>query len=264
MKLALWHVRESARPLAQTLGLGLGASVLPTGRLENGAVSSNGPSNREQFSAAFPHADAWILLMAAGIATRYLAGLPQDKHSDPAVVVVDEACRFAVPILGGHEGGGNALAQRIANLTGAVPVITTATEALKPLTLGIGLRRGMSPSRIDMAVQAALDAAGGSLEQVREVATVDLKAQEPGLLEWLAKSQLPLRVFSSAQLADRPLTARPSEWVRSNVGLAGVCEPCALLASPRGQLLVPKLACAGVTVAVVADRIPELTPSFPS
>jgi cobalt-precorrin 5A hydrolase len=191
MELALWHVRETARPLAQELGRALDACVLPEERLGELGVASN----REQFAAAFPKARAWILLMATGIATRYLAGLPQDKRSDPAVVVVDEACRFAIPVLGGHEGGGNALAYRIASLTGAVPVITTATEALKPLTLGIGLRRGLSAGRIDTAVEAALSAAGGSLAQVREVATVDLKAREPGLLEWIAARQLPLRVF---------------------------------------------------------------------
>jgi cobalt-precorrin 5A hydrolase len=201
--------------------------------------------------------------MAAGIATRYLAGLPEDKHTDPAVVVLDESCRFAIPLLSGHEGGGNALAYKIAALTGAIPVITTATEALKPLTLGIGLRRGLSADRIETAVEAGLLAAGGSLAQVREVATVDLKASEPGLVEWVAARRLPLRVFSSAQLSDRPLTARPSNWVRTNIGLAGVCEPCALLASPRGRLVVPKLACAGVTVAVVSDSSP-MPPCFPS
>jgi cobalt-precorrin 5A hydrolase len=260
MELALWHVRESARPVALALGRALDACILPEEPFEELAVASN----REQFAKAFPNARGWILLMATGIATRYLAGLPQDKRSDPAVVVMDESCRFAIPVLGGHEGGGNALAYRIAALTGAVPVITTATEALKPLTLGIGLRRGLSAGRIDTAVEAAMLASGGSLDQVREVATVDLKAREPGLLAWVAARQLPLRVFSTAQLSDRPLTARPSNWVRANIGLAGVCEPCALLASPRGRLVVPKLACAGVTVAVVSDPAPSPPCFLPS
>jgi cobalt-precorrin 5A hydrolase len=198
--------------------------------------------------------------MASGIATRYLSGLPRDKHTDPAVVVVDEACRYAIPLLSGHEGGGNALAYRIAAFTGATPVITTATEALKTLTLGIGCRKGMSRQKIAMAVESALNTVGGSLEQVREVATVDLKASEPGLLEWLASTTppLPLRVFSSQDLSQRPLTATPSDWVRRSVGLAGVCEPCALLASPRGRLILPKTATGGVTVALVADASPHL------
>jgi cobalt-precorrin 5A hydrolase len=259
MKLALWHVRESARPLAKQLALGLDAIVLPAEEAADGDKFAPGdPSNREQFAAAFPKADGWVLLMATGIATRYLAGLPRDKHRDPAVVVVDEACRFAIPVLAGHEGGGNALAYRIANLTGALPVITTATEALKPLTLGIGLRRGLGADRIESAVSSALSAAGACIGEVREVATVDIKAREPGLIKWLEEKGLPLRVFSSLQLADRPLTAAPSDWVRSNVGLAGVCEPCALLASPRGTLLVPKHARAGVTVAIVADHFTAL------
>jgi len=39
-----------------------------------------------------------------------------------------------------------------------------------------------------------------------------------------------------------------------NIGVEGVCEPCALIASPRGALALPKMAFDGVTVAVVEDR----------
>ncbi len=248
----VWIVRESARPLANRLASFLGARVLPN--LEE--FSREEATNRELFCAEFPQATHWVLVMAAGIATRYLAGLPQSKQSDPAVVVVDEACRFAVALLSGHEGGANALAYRIAIETGATPVITTATEALKPLTLGIGCRRGVSSERVHSAVQNALESVGRSLGEVREVATVDLKKDENGLLEWVAEKQLPMRVFSRSQLAQRPWTANPSSWVQSNIGLSAVCEPCALLASPRGVLLVPKFARAGVTVAVVSDELP--------
>ncbi len=254
---AIWIVRESARPLACHLAASLGAQVLP----KVSEPEAETASNREQFGEAFSNVTHWILLMACGIASRYIAALPRDKHTDPAVVVLDEACRFAIPLLGGHEGGANTLAYRVASLTGATPVITTATEALKPLTLGIGCRRGMSAARIDAAVQNALQQAKATLAEVREIATVDIKATEPGLQEWLAANALPLRVFSSAQLAHRPLTASPSDWVQRSVGLAGVCEPCALLASPRGSLLVPKLATAGVTVAVVSDALSSFFPS---
>jgi cobalt-precorrin 5A hydrolase len=148
---------------------------------------------RQQFAAVFHQHRQWVLLMASGIAVRYLDGLPHSKLTDPAVVVLDEAARFAIPLLSGHEGGANALAYHIARLTGATPAITTATEALKPLTLGIGCRRGKSADAIEQAVLQAL--AGRSLSEVREVATIDLKADEIGLLEFCARHDLPLRVI---------------------------------------------------------------------
>src|SRR5260363_306911 len=52
---------------------------------------------------------ALVLVMATGIAVRLLDGLPRNKHSDPAVVVLDEAARYAISLLAGHEGGANRL-----------------------------------------------------------------------------------------------------------------------------------------------------------
>lgn len=192
------------------------------------------------------------MVAATGIAVRYLDGLPQNKHVDPAVVVLDEAGRFAIPLLSGHEGGANALAYEVAQLTGGIPAVTTATEARKPLTLGIGCRRGKSMEAIGRAVMAALSQR--ALTEVREVATIDLKADEAGLLAFCARHELPLRVIAQADVAARGWTAAPSAWVRKHVGVDGVCEPCALIASPRGRLIVPKTALDGVTVAVVEDN----------
>ena len=75
--------------------------------------------------------------MACGIVVRTVAGLLRNKREDPAVVVLDEAGRFAVSLLSGHLGGANDLAREIAALLGAQPVITTASEVsgLPPLDL---------------------------------------------------------------------------------------------------------------------------------
>lgn len=250
--LGIWLVRAEGEALAAVLQKRLGGEIFRPW-LQADA------SNKAQFAASYRLHAQWIMVAASGIAVRFLDGLPADKHSDPAVVVLDEAGRHAIALLAGHEGGANALAYRVANAVGAVPVVTTATEALKPLTVGIGCRKGVSAERIEAAVMQSLNAAGDyGIGDVREMATVDLKANEPGLLAFCDRRQLPLRVFARATLAARPWVGKPSDWVRQNVGLDGVCEPCALVASARGALLVPKMTLDGVAVAVVLDKWMEI------
>ena len=251
-------------------------------------------SQKALFQEQFGQRSHWVLVMAAGIATRFIDGMLRDKHQDPAVVVLDEAGRHAIALVGGHEGGANALAYRVANAVGAIPVVTTATEAVKPLVVGIGCRKGVSEEQIERAVRYALgrgaaggaaadgakgadvrdamgrDAGGGhgaapgagdessgaadDLAGIREIVTVDLKADEPGLVAFCQRYGIPMRVISKQQIEARPWVSKPSEWVRQSVGLDGVCEPCALIASARGRLVVPKTTLDGVAVAIVADE----------
>lgn len=246
--LGIWLVRPESEALALALQQRLVGMVYRPWLAKGDQPPA---SQKQQFAAAYRRHSQWIMIAAGGIAVRFLDGLPQDKHSDPAVVVLDEAGRFAVSLLAGHEGGANRLAYRVANATGAVPVITTATEALKPLVVGIGCRKGASAEQIAAAVKLALGER--QLSEVREIVTIDLKANEPGLLAFCEQHNLPLRVLASATVAARPWVTQASDWVLQNVGLPGVCEPCALIASPRGKLIVPKTALNGVAVAVVED-----------
>jgi cobalt-precorrin 5A hydrolase len=71
--------------------------------------------------------DCFVGLMASGIAMRKTAGLLDDKWDDPAVVVIDEALTWAIPLTGGHHGA-NQVAHDLSQL-GAVPAMTTASEA---------------------------------------------------------------------------------------------------------------------------------------
>lgn len=244
--LGIWPVRLEGEALALRLQTSLG------GTLYRPWLQAEMPQ-KKQFAAAFGAGrhSQWIVLAASGIALRFLTGLIKDKYTDPAVVLLDEAGRFAVSLLAGHEGGANRLAYHVANVVGAVPVVTTATEALKPFVLGLGCRKGVPVERIEAAVLLALN--GRSLSQIREIATVDLKAGEPGLLAFCAAHDIPLRVLSHETVAARAWVGQPSEWVQQNVALDGVCEPCALIACARGKLIVPKTTLDGVAVAVAQD-----------
>ncbi|MEU4531855.1 precorrin-3B C(17)-methyltransferase [Micromonospora ureilytica] len=121
----------------------------PPARIGLVAATAAGRRHADTLAAAWPHArlvegetvadalrtawalcDAVIAFLATGAVVRIVAPLLDDKRTDPAVVVVDEAARHAVALLGGHAGGANALAEQVADLLDARPVITTATDAV--------------------------------------------------------------------------------------------------------------------------------------
>lgn len=109
----------AARRHADAIDAALGA---PTRRYDGPAA--------EGLVRAWRECDLIVSHLALGATARILAPLLADKSQDPGVVVVDEAGRFAVPLVGGHAGGANELARRIAEATGGTPVLTTATDAL--------------------------------------------------------------------------------------------------------------------------------------
>lgn len=88
-------------------------------------------SGRELMKKVWNESDYIIFIGACGMAVRMIDGLLLGKDKDPGIVVLDTEGRFAISLLSGHLGGANEMAEYIAKLIGAIPVITTATDAGK-------------------------------------------------------------------------------------------------------------------------------------
>jgi cobalt-precorrin 5A hydrolase len=92
-----------------------------------------GPTLKSSFNAY----DCHVFIISIGAVVRMIAPLLQDKKVDPAVVCVDDAARFAICVLSGHVGRGNAFTDRVAAALGAQAVITTASDVRGTLTVDI-------------------------------------------------------------------------------------------------------------------------------
>ena len=110
---------DRGESLARDLARALGGEAMRSGKPE---------TLREWTEKRFVSGGALVFVGAVGIAVRAIAPYVDKKWKDPAVVAVDECGRFAIPLLSGHLGGANRLARAIAELCGATPVVTTATD----------------------------------------------------------------------------------------------------------------------------------------
>ncbi len=314
---AIIPLTKGGKQLAQRL-----ATLLPGSTV----ITSQGNIHRTLAQAWQDH-DSLICIMATGIVVRSIAPLLQDKTVDPAVVVCDEQGHFAVSLLSGHLGGGNALAQKVANLLGGQAVITTASDVLgltaldlwcrdmgltvadkqgltrvmaklvntgsvalysdyplpplppdimlsrtpgaadllvscrtdqdrgavrlypKALVAGIGCNRNTPAEEISEALDHACRTHELARESVRNLASIDLKSDEPGLLAFAHAQNLPLDFYSPDQLNQVEGVAASAAVLRAT-GAKAVAEPAAILSSGNGPLLVQKMKFPNVTVAI--------------
>lgn len=89
----------------------------------------------------FLQEECLIFVGSSGIAVRTIGPLAVSKKTDPAVLVVDDQLQYVIPILSGHLGGANEIANRLASLAGAVAVLTTATDVHRKLAPDVFARK---------------------------------------------------------------------------------------------------------------------------
>ena len=120
--------------------------------------------------------------------------------------------------------------------------------------VGVGCRHGCEPATLQDGVETALASLGLAPEAVSTLATIDLKAAEPAVVELAAKHGWLLRTFSAQTLAAQSGDFASSEFVRAHVGVDNVCERA--LACCRAVRILDKQAHQGTTVAV--GLVPEV------
>lgn len=120
------------------------------------------------------------------------------------------------------------------------------------LHVGVGCKRGVSGSDVLCATEQCFAAAGLALPSICALASVDIKAGEPGIREAAAHFSVPFVVYTAEELSAFPVSVK-SQRVLQLLGIPGVCEAAAQASAAsrgRGTLIVQKQVYGNVTVAV--------------
>lgn len=135
------------------------------------------------------------------------------------------------------------------------------------IVAGVGCKKGTSVDKIEHAVQDAFAKAGLRMEALCVVASIDLKKNEVGLLEFCETRKVPFKTYAAEELRAVPGIYSASEFVSGVTGVDNVCERSAVKyasehatnqgepllgrQAKHGELLLRKQAHGGVTVALV-------------
>lgn len=216
------------------------------GRLHAQAVITTATDINKKFSV-----DAWAARNGCAISSMALAKAVSAEILEHEIPLCSEfAIKTPLPsgVTAGTEGDlGIALTWK---RTG--PFARTLRLIPKVLHLGIGCRRGTEQSAIEAAVQSVLNEYQIDERAVKCAASIDLKAEEQGLLAFCAQHRWPAAFYTAEELRQVEGEFTPSAFVKSVTGVENVCERSALLGAER--LIVKKTACNGVTVAVAAEH----------
>lgn len=232
-KIFLISFTDNGQALAEKLAGGLNQK-----EMEVQAFRCGNPLSLSAFaSQGFRKADALIFVGAMGIAVRAIAPHVVSKVKDPAVVVIDEKGNNTISVLSGHLGGGNELTQLVAEITGANPVITTATDVQGVFAIDLWTKKNnckiLRPDRIKVISAALL-----SGEKLDFVSDYEIFGQVPKNVE--------LRVLRG-QKEDKveSCTSEVCFGERANV-LVSIDKTKIENAKEKCLVAVPQIACLGV------------------
>ena len=123
--------------------------------------------------------------------------------------------------------------------------------------IGIGCKRGVSKEHIIKKLKYAMDKQNLELSAIKMAASAWVKSDETGLLEAMKELDIPIKFFEKEEILKlEDLIEEKSEYVKKTIGVYGVSEPCAFLASSgKGAFLAKKIKLDGMTLSIFEEEI---------
>ena len=123
--------------------------------------------------------------------------------------------------------------------------------------IGIGCKRGVSKEHIIEKLKYAMDKQNLELSAIKMAASAWVKSDETGLLEAMKELDIPIKFFEKEEILKlEDLIEEKSEYVKKTIGVYGVSEPCAFLASSgKGAFLAKKIKLDGMTLSIFEEKI---------
>ncbi|OPJ61114.1 cobalt-precorrin 5A hydrolase [Clostridium chromiireducens] len=118
----------------------------------------------------------------------------------------------------------------------------------KDLVLGIGCRKGTSFEKINDFIYRALEEHNLDISAVSLIVSVDVKANEDGIIKFAEKINCPFNTFSKDEIKTVQYKYDKSEFVEKTLGITGVCEPCVDLSG--AEVIISKIKHEGMTLAI--------------
>jgi len=118
----------------------------------------------------------------------------------------------------------------------------------KDLVLGIGCRRGTSYEKLNAFINSSLMKYNLDIRAVVSIVSVDVKANEEGIIKLAEKINCPFKTFEREEIKTVQDKYEKSEFVLKTLGITGVCEPCVDLAG--AEVIISKVKHEGMTLAI--------------
>ena len=127
----------------------------------------------------------------------------------------------------------------------------------KNIILGIGCKRNTPKEKIIEKINYVMETQNLEMDSIKKAASAWVKSDEIGLLEAMTELNIPIEFFEKEKILEvEDLVEERSEFVKNQIGVYGVSEPCAYLASSKkGNFLVKKVKLGEVTISIFEEEM---------